>query len=48
MLKMVKKTFFIVKKIVKEGLFNGSNVVPEGCPVEDFAQLLLQTWTYVQ
>ena len=41
-------TIFMLLKFIKEGLFNGQNVVPEGCPVEDFAQLLLQTWTYVQ
>ena len=41
--KMYKKTFFMVKIFFKEGLFKGQNVVPEGCPVEDFPQLPLQT-----
>ena len=35
--KMRKMTIFMLSKFVKEGLFNGQNIVPEGCPLEDFS-----------
>ena len=41
--KMSEITIFVLSKFIKKGLLNGQNVVPEGCPVEDFPQLPLQT-----